>query len=246
MPRPIKIRKVGVKPKYYKFGSLDNPQADIVAMTVDEYECIRLIDYERLTQDECAKKMKISRPTVSAIYQEARIKIADVLMNGKMIVIDGGQYEIYDNKKWNELNHRKDNSMRIAVTYANGQIFQHFGKTEQFKIYDIDNQEVIVSLLYANGSGHGALAGLLAQHNVDVLICGGIGGGAINAIKAAGITVCAGVSGNADNAVIMYMNETLQASDISNCHHHDDEHSCHSEDHECHCGNDHSCTCGKH
>ena len=64
--------------------------------------------------------------------------------------------------------------MKIAVTYDNGEIFQHFGHTEQFKLYDIENGKVVASeVVGTNGSGHGALAGFLAEHQVQVLICGG-------------------------------------------------------------------------
>lgn len=69
--------------------------------------------------------------------------------------------------------------MKIAVTYDNGNIFQHFGKTEFFKVYEVEENKVISSeVIGSNGTGHGALAGLLADQSVDVLICGGIGGGA--------------------------------------------------------------------
>ena len=92
--------------------------------------------------------------------------------------------------------------MKIAVTYENGEIFQHFGHTEAFKIYDIaDGKVVSAEVVDTNGSGHGALAGFLVAHGVDTLICGGIGGGAQNALAQAGIRLFGGVSGNADEAV---------------------------------------------
>ena len=82
---------------------------------------------------------------------------------------------------------------RIAVTYDNGQVFGHFGRTEQFKVYDVSDGKVVSSeIIDSNGEGHGALAGLLAVNNVDVLVCGGIGGGAMNALSENGIEVCAG------------------------------------------------------
>ena len=68
--------------------------------------------------------------------------------------------------------------MKIAVTYENGKVFQHFGKTESFKVYEVEENKVVSSeVIGSNGAGHGALAGLLADQSVDVLICGGIGGG---------------------------------------------------------------------
>ena len=101
--------------------------------------------------------------------------------------------------------------MRIAVTYENGQIFQHFGHTETFKIYDIEEGKVVHSeVVDTNGNGHGALAGILNALNADVLICGGIGGGAQTALAAAGINLFGGVSGDADKAVEAFINETLE------------------------------------
>ena len=78
--------------------------------------------------------------------------------------------------------------MNIAVTYENGKVFQHFGHTEQFKIYSVTDGKVVGSqVVDTNGSGHGALAGFLHEHSVDILICGGIGMGAQMALAEAGI-----------------------------------------------------------
>ena len=91
--------------------------------------------------------------------------------------------------------------MRIAVTYENGNIFQHFGHTEQFKLYDIQETQIVKDqIIDASGSGHGALAGFLTENGVDTLICGGIGGGAQMALSEAGIQLYGGVSGSADEA----------------------------------------------
>ena len=100
--------------------------------------------------------------------------------------------------------------MRVAVTYENGQIFQHFGHTAEFKVYDVQDGKVIHSeVVDTNGSGHGALAGVLNALKADVLICGGIGGGAQMALSAAGIKLYGGVSGDADAAVEAFVNGTL-------------------------------------
>ena len=116
--------------------------------------------------------------------------------------------------------------MKIAVTYDNGEIFQHFGKTESFKIYEVEDNKVVSSeVIGSNGTGHGALAGLLAEQGVNVLICGGIGGGAQTALTEAGIDLCAGVQGNVDEVVETYLKGELESSGV-NCdhHHHEDEH----------------------
>lgn len=92
--------------------------------------------------------------------------------------------------------------MKIAVTYENGQVFGHFGHTEQFKLYEIADGAVRASsVVGTNGSGHGALAGYLRTLGVDTLICGGIGAGAQQALRAAGIRLYGGVTGDADAAV---------------------------------------------
>lgn len=127
--------------------------------------------------------------------------------------------------------------MKIAVTYDNGNIFQHFGRTESFKVYDIEDNKVVSSeVIGSNGVGHGALAGLLADRAVDVLICGGIGGGAQQALSDAGVELVAGAEGDADQAVEAYLRGEL-ISTGANCdhHHHEDGHSCgdHGEGHSC-------------
>ena len=89
--------------------------------------------------------------------------------------------------------------MKIAVTYDNGNVFQHFGKTESFKVYEVEDNRVVKSeIIGSNGTGHGALAGLLAEQGIDVLICGGIGGGAQAALAEAGVELCSGAEGDTD------------------------------------------------
>ena len=133
--------------------------------------------------------------------------------------------------------------MRIAVTYENGQIFQHFGHTAQFKLYMVEGGAVASSVvLSTNGSGHSALAGFLVSHKVDALICGGIGGGAQAALSQAGIKLYAGVQGDADAAVEALLAGKLAFNAGATCDHHHD----HGEDHTC---GEHGCgehTCGGH
>ena len=117
--------------------------------------------------------------------------------------------------------------MKIAVTYENGQIFQHFGHTETMKIYETENGEIVSSEVVSTvGSGHGALAGFLQAHGVEVLICGGIGGGAQMALAQAGIKFYGGCSGDADRAVENLLNRTLMYDPNVKCSHHEGEHDC--------------------
>ena len=139
--------------------------------------------------------------------------------------------------------------MKIAVTYDNGTIFQHFGKTENFKVYEVENGQVLSGeVISSNGSGHSALAGLLAGQKVDVLICGGIGGGAQAALTEAGIELCAGAQGDADQAVEAYLKGELVSSGATCDHHHEEGHSCgeHEEGHSCgsNCGSGCGGSCG--
>lgn len=115
--------------------------------------------------------------------------------------------------------------MRIAVTYDNGEIFQHFGHTKFFKVYDIENGEVVSEgMLDSNGSGHGALATLLSENDVDALICGGIGGGAQMALAEEGIELYGGVAGSADEAVKAFLENGLDYDPNVECNHHGEGH----------------------
>ena len=115
--------------------------------------------------------------------------------------------------------------MIIAVTHENGQVFQHFGHTEQFKLYETENNKVTDSNLISTlGEGHSALAGLLGKYKVDVLICGGIGEGARRALLQNGIEIRAGVKGDTDEAVEKLLKGKLEYTETANCDHHDHEH----------------------
>lgn len=155
--------------------------------------------------------------------------------------------------------------MRIALTHDNGEIFGHFGHTEEFKIYDIEDGSVVAAeVVPTEGAGHSALAGFLEDNDVDVLICGGIGSGAQIALADADIELYAGVTGSCDDAVREYLAGTLEQNNAANCNHHEHHHehgegcSCgchghhdHGHDHEHehhHHDHDHGdgCSCGCH
>lgn len=142
--------------------------------------------------------------------------------------------------------------MKIAVTYENGQVFQHFGKTENFKVYEIENGTVKSSaIVNTNGSGHGALAGFLRGLGVETLICGNIGGGARMALDNSGIKLYPGVTGDADKAVEAFLAGSLSFNPDAKCDHHDhdgEEHKCGCGEHhgEQHQGEQHHCGCGGH
>ncbi|MCD8039584.1 MAG: DUF134 domain-containing protein [Lachnospiraceae bacterium] len=269
MPRPVKCRRVCMEPEYTGFLPDGITSGEDIVLTVDEYEVIRLVDLEKKTHVQTAEQMGISKTTVTEIYESAREKIADCLVNGKRLLITGGNYKVCDGtsvcnqrqsclpgKSDSKLDvegrtmsgghrlvrtgvERRENEMRIAVTYENGEIFQHFGHTEQFKVYDVeDNRIVKEQVVDTNGQGHGALANLLLNGQVNVLICGGIGSGAQNALAEAGIKLYGGVSGNADEAVAAYIAGRLDYNPDVKCSHHE-----HGEGHSC---GEHSCGEDKH
>ena len=256
MPRPKKCRRVCDYPQTLTFLPEDHKNREqAVILTVDEYETIRLIDKEGLSQEQCGDFMQVARTTVQQIYASARKKLADVLVDGLPLRIEGGDYQLCNGgngacgctncykQKFNQLYEKPkgEHIMRIAVTYENGEIFQHFGHTEQFKVYDVENGKIMsAEVVDTNGSGHGALAGVLSALHVDALICGGIGGGAQAALAAAGIQLYGGVSGDADQAAEALATGTLAYNPNVMCSHHGEHH------HEGNCG-DHGCghhSCG--
>ena len=221
MPRPPRCRRICNAPRVERFGPCDAAESDPILLTLDEYEVIRLVDLDQQTHEQCAAQMDISRSTVQEIYESARRKLAACLVYGKPLHITGGNVRICNLTS----DQKGDIIMRIAVTYENGQIFQHFGHTEQFKIYDVaDGQIVREAVVDTNGSGHGALAGFLMQLGVDALICGGIGGGAQMALAEVGIRLFGGVSGDADAAVNALIAGNLGYNPDVHCDHHDHEH----------------------
>lgn len=272
MPRPRKCRRVCALPDTTAFyPECGRDVLDAVILGVDEFEAIRLIDHEGLSQEQCGERMAIARTTVQQIYTTARKKMAEAIVEGCALIIEGGDYRLCDGRHEqsgcgrcvkNEMKtphaaKKGRNSMKIAVTYENGQIFQHFGHTSAFKLYEVEDGRIVSSeVVDTEGSGHGALAGMLRGLNVDALICGGIGGGAQMALAQAGIRLYGGVKGDADAAVEALIANRLAYNPNVKCSHHGDhhhgghdcgghqhgEHTCGGhEEHRCGHHGDHSC-----
>lgn len=267
MARPVRRRRICFEPKYSQFipdrreygkshtkenGEENKEQnREQVLLTIDEFEAIRLIDHEKKTHEQCARQMAVSRTTVTEIYERARGKLADCIVNGKTLCISGGNYVLCDGSAWKscgkncrKINHASENqgvsrresgTMKIAVTYEDGNVFQHFGHTEQFKVYEVTDGKIVdAQVVGTMGSGHGALAGMLSDQNVDVLICGGIGAGAQVALAEAGIKLYGGVTGSADEAIVAFLSGNLAFNPEVHCnHHHEEGHSCGREKHGC-------------
>ena len=224
-------------PVYRSFSPDDITADESVRMTVDEYEAVRLLNAEGLTQEACADRMNVARTTVTAIYDSARKKIADAIVHGKRLLIAGGCCEFAPTEIDQNIMEQGSDTMRIAVTYENGEVFQHFGHSEQFKLYDVENGKIVSEqVVDTNGSGHGALAGFLQAAKVDALICGGIGMGAQMALADAGIRLYAGVQGSADTAAKALAEGTLDYDPDARCDHH-------GHHHDGDCGHDH---CAEH
>lgn len=241
MPRSAKCRRVCHMPDHCRFSPERPGQKEPVVLAVEEYEAIRLMDFLGLTQEEAAARMDVARATVQRIYAGARRKLAVFLVEGRPLRISGGSYALCRRANGCLSQQQKGcDHMKIAVTYENGNVFGHFGHTEQFKIYEIVEGALVNTQVYpTDGSGHGALAGFLKERGVDCLICGGIGPGAQMALAEAGIRLYAGCSGSADQCVTDLLAGTLAYADAATCdHHHGEEgHTC--GDHGCgehHCG----------
>ncbi len=251
MPRPNKEKRIGKVPVCCHFiavrgaldGTLSHPE---LLMSLEEFETIRLIDYLGLTQTEAASQMEVGRGTVQALYTAARRKLARYLVEGACLKISGGNYlvgRLPGCQKGVELAdstlQKGVFNMKIAVTYEDGQVFQHFGHSSQFKIYTVEDGKIADSkVVDTNGSGHGALAGFLRSHGVGILICGGIGAGAKNALAEMGIELFAGAVGAADAQVESFLAGNLVYDPNTECHHHGEGHG--------HEGNEHGGCHGHH
>ncbi|MCC8044498.1 MAG: DUF134 domain-containing protein [Clostridiales bacterium] len=238
MSRPVKCRTICRYPQTLEFiptGSEPSSQGkkEAIILTVDEYETIRLIDKEDLSQEQCCKRMQVARTTVQKIYDSARKKLATALVDGLPLRIEGGEYlicngqnhscgisECYKQELYQTWHKPKDSSItRIAVPYENGRIFQHFGRAAQLKIYDVKEGAITASeVIRTNGQGHGALVEILNALQADILICGGIGGGAQAALASSAIRLYGGVTGDAESAVEALLAGTLAAADIPCSH----------------------------
>jgi len=239
MSRPKKSRRVGELPRCTCFYpqikiSLQNVNntnffasakdiTNSITLTIDEYETIRLIDYKKLTQEECATQMDVARTTVTAMYTSARKKIAQSIVESRVLEIDGGDYmecqgrycKFYKDKnttsdKYNYNSDDKLFSMKLAVPSENDIIFQRFGITDAFKIFTIKNSKIVKKEYIKVGNvEHKALVDFLISLNIDSLLCGGIGERAKQYLLDANIVIYSGVSGNTDIMVQQLLDNKL-------------------------------------
>ena len=268
MPRPRRCRRVCAEPSIAKFLPQPDAGSEPVVLHVDEYEVMRIVDLEKRSHEECAAQMEISRTTVTEIYEKARFKVADAIVNGRPLVIAGGHYRICLGENCTDCPGRGrrrhcsaqstcrrdgDSIMKIAIPFKNDNIYQHFGMAEVFKVYTVEGDKIASTQLVesAGGHGHAGRLNVLVKNGVDCLICGGIGPGAIQAVADAGIKLYAGNSGSADEAAAQLLAgglaNDLQAAQAKSCGHHRHGHG-HDEEQGCGCGHKHGegCGCGRH
>ncbi len=241
MARPQKERKVCPGIQGYCFRGNDSSQP--VDIPVDELEALRLCDLEERSQEAAAVEMNISRGTLQRLLYSAHKKIAFALLYGRTIQTEGR----LDSKAaclkrdchfcaetYRKIPKTGENTMKIAVTCENNEVFQHFGHTPSFAVFTVEDGKVVAKeILDCGETGHGALAGLLKEGGVDLLICGGIGGGAQIALAEAGIQLIGGATGNVDEAVAAFLKGELEVDTDFQCRHHD-----HGEGYTC---GDHGC-----
>ncbi|MBS1371444.1 MAG: DUF134 domain-containing protein [Lentisphaeria bacterium] len=252
MPRNKKCRRVCLDPacRMFRAASRGKP----VELRLDELEALRLVDLEEFDQQEAAARMEISRGTLQRLLYSAHRRVALALTAGRSIVISDGGIAVSGpagcdascrfccRKNPGAASGRfpetgKGDTMIIAVTCENDNVFQHFGRTPAFALFTVEGNRLTGRVDVPTGeNGHGALAGFLKERNVDVLICGGIGGGARQALADCGIKLVGGVRGDVTEAVGKYVAGTLEADPEFTCNHH------HEHGH----GEGHSCQCGKH
>lgn len=236
MARPQKERKVCPGIQGYCFRGNDDSQP--VEIPVDELEALRLCDLEERSQEAAAVEMNISRGTLQRLLYSAHKKIAFALLYGRTIQTEGrSDSKAACHKKccrfcaetYRQIPRTGGNTMKIAVTCENNEVFQHFGHTPEFAVFTVEDGKVVSKRILSCGeTGHGALAGLLKEGGVDLLICGGIGGGAQMALAEAGVQLIGGAAGNVDEVVAAFLKGELSVNPDFQCHHHD-----HGAEHKC-------------
>lgn len=178
MVRPCKLRRVDGLPKNSKFGPVASKDYQVVEMSVEEYETIRLIDYEKLTQFECSEKMHVARTTIQKIYDDSRFKIADSIINGKFLQIKGGNYLIYQKgKPYCRHKERRIKNMIIAIPTneknLDAQVSRNLARSSYMMFYNVDTKQTEFKDNEAKSAsgGAGITAGqFIIDNNANVLL----------------------------------------------------------------------------
>lgn len=219
MPRPQNDRRVLCAPRaqFFKPAGIPARGLDEVALTLDEFEAIRLADHEGLYQEAAARRMGVSRQTFGRIVEAARSKVADALVNGKALKFEGGKTVI---------GNREGDTMKIAVPTKEGNVDAHFGHCAYYSVYSAEGGKIVSEETMAAGAGCGCksgIAGDLSKAGVRTLVAGNIGEGAVRVLGSFGIAVVRGASGPSREAAEAFLAGKLTDGG-ANCSAHDDAH----------------------
>lgn len=225
MARPKQSRIIAQSPLISGFRPYGRycQKRESIQLKYDEYEAIRLIDYEGKMQDDAAKLMNVSRPTFTRIYADARKKLALALVEGKHIAITN------DNIEFVHYQQQKSNiqvmNQKIAIPTCEGKLWQHFGKAPEVTFVTVENGEVKETVvLKAPEHEHGAMPKFIAAQGATDVLCGGLGQGAVNMLNQLGIQVHGGAPAIAVEEVLsQYLGGIIVYGD-SSCHHHCNHH----------------------
>lgn len=226
MPRKKKCRKICREPEYNQFQSMGSASQEVVVLNVEEYEVIRLLDFEKYTQEECATQMEIARTTVTDMYERARFKIADCIVNGKSLQITGGTYEVCDGEHFRscrkkchhncrKIERKGGRRMKIAVPVEENRkdVCPSFGRTPYFLIYNKETSESKIienPAMSANGGAGGQAAQLLVDEGVDVLITPRCGENAAEVLNMAEVKIYKSNDTDAQCNIEEYMEGKLE------------------------------------
>lgn len=222
MARPQKLRSVRSKPYCSRFQPLHKGSDDIITLSLDEYETLRWIDFERLSQENCALRMDISRTTVQRMYASAREKVAQALVLGQELTIEGGSIHMETHTPIS----KKATKIRIAIGLEGDKIASHFGHCDDFRVIDIDNG-VITALQDVHDSvhTHHQRPQYLKNLGVETIIINGLGKGAYNRLLALDIQCLDGQGKSVKEALEAYLNQNLtQTIEAHECQGHHEGH----------------------
>ena len=222
MPRPVSERRIGapIYPRVMKPAGIPARELEEVRLGFDEAEALRLADLEGLYQEAAARSMDVSRQTFGRIIESARRKVADAVLNGKALRIEGGEIIIRE---------QGDTIMKIAVPSRNGLVDEHFGHCKEFLVYSYENGVLIDAPTIPSLEGCGCksgVAGELAKAGVSHLVAGNMGEGAVRVLGAHGIKVLRGASGQARAAAEAFAKGSLSDSGLGCAGHGEPGHEC--------------------
>lgn len=210
MPRPINERRLGapIQARVMKPAGVPARELEEVLLGFDEAEALRLADLEGLYQEAAARSMGVSRQTFGRIIETARRKIADALLNGKALRIDGGEITI---------GKQGDGIMKIAVPSRDGLVDEHFGHCKEFLVFRVESDRLVAEPAIPSPEGCGCKSGVaadLARAGVSHLVAGNMGEGAVRVLASHGISVIRGAAGNAAEAAHAFFKGTLADSGV--------------------------------